>query len=512
MKSSSVETPRPRVGNHYVVEPSSPSDSNYYVIEPSGPSGSIDERSPQAPPRSKEAKKPVKMKSAAALSSAKKSATPYKPPPYRPPPPKSPNRNYNSANASPTFSVSAPPRRRKSEMKEPVYEVPMIDQSKPVSDDAGQEYEECYVEPASMPENSETLDYLEICEVTNNNQSKINDSENAATTDATPSKENFMPAEKSVIKALSDETSPTSDVPSSDQKPNATESTNSTDADETSPTSDVSSSDQKPNATESANSTDADVPLSNQKPNATKSTNSADAPTSDVPSSNQKPNATEAANSADADETSPTSDVPSSNQKPNATESTNSADADETSPTSDVPSSNQKPNATKSTNSADAERKVQNLTITQAKKMFEPKPQSTQNSNKVTSPVSKIAKPKNALLKCSETNEHKPGTSDSSNIPSSIENDLPNGQLVSKTPESTIPNQETNTDKADRNQEENAVDESKIDDKQKPKMSILAKPNKPLLAKKPWPPTSVSKPALAKRPWPPTSVSSVDNQ
>ena len=147
------------VANHYIIEP----------VNPPLPAVGIDERLPMATPRSKGPNRPPMTKSAT-LPNPKKNASVHKPLPYRPPPPK-----FNSTSAVPsspsgtktsptTTTISAPPRRKKSVAKEPIYEAPVV---KPPPSDTVKESEECYVEPADIPEKSEEpAEYLEISQLT----------------------------------------------------------------------------------------------------------------------------------------------------------------------------------------------------------------------------------------------------------------------------------------------------------------------------------------------------------
>ena len=350
---SPVETQEPRVANHYIVEP---------VSSPSA-AVSINERSPLAPPRSKDAKK---LKSAT-LPNPKKSAPIHKPAPYRPPPPKFTSTSAvpsspNSNTASPTASISAPPRKKKSVVEEHVYEAPIVNQSTSVSSDTVKEAEECYVDPA---------EYLEICELPSpadgNSEPKTN--ENSASTSSTASKEDDKVAV--TVKSAVTDIAKTSDENLS-----------------------------------------AHNSLMNHK-------------------------------------------------------------------------------AKEPADSTDAKEKEQNLTILQAKKMFEAKPQSPSSNNKVMSPTSKVIKTGSS----ESTNETKPVTTeqkpeamDSSNTPSSIDNDLPRSQSTPIQPEaseSMSPKQEKSFNMADNKSEDNAVNKNKVDDVQGSKNLVPAKPSKPAVAKKP---------------------------
>lgn len=358
---SSAETQKPRVANHYVIEPVSPS-----LAAVSG----IDERSPLAPPRSKDAKKSAKSKSAT-LPIPKKSGPVHKPAPYRPPPPKFTNTSAipgsPSDKASPTTTLTAPPRRSKSLTKEPVYEALIVKQPAVDSPDTVPEYEECYVEPVDVPEKpKEPAEYLELPSAASSN----NEPNNSANASSTASKGN----NEIVKSAVADTSKPDEKLPTPD-------------------------------------------------------------------SSNQNPTG--------------------SAEKEESKEPVGSADDKE------------------KEKSKDSSRKDQNLTILQAKKMFETKPQSTPNSSKVTSfKVKKTDADQSTEAKA--TIEQTPVTDASSNALA-----MPPDQP--ETAETMAPKQGQSSNMADKKQEENAVNcnVKTVNDVHQPKTAMPTKPSSPALANKP---------------------------
>ena len=340
------------------VEPQKPSVANHYVVEPVNPPSAavtINERPPFAPPRSKDAKKSTKIKSAT-LPNPKKSI-----PPYRPPPPKFTSTasaipsSPNSNKASPTDSISAPPRRKKSVAEEPVYEAPIVNQLTSVSSDTVKEPVECYVEMDILEEPAEYVDICELPSAADGNNNEPKTTENSASTNTTASKED----DKEVVTV-------------------------------------------KPAVTDVAKTGDENL-LAHD-------------------SLNQK------------------------TKEP--------------------------------ADSAVAKEEDQNLTILQAKKMFEAKPQSSPGSNKVTSPISKVIKTGSGLESTNKTKpataEQKPDAKDSSNVPSSVDNDLPPTPIQ---PESMAPKQEESSNMANNKPEENAANKNKGS-----KNLILVKPSKPPVA------------------------------
>ena len=155
---------------------------------------------------------------------------------------------------------------------------------------------------------------------------------------------------------------------------------------------------------------------------------------------------------------------------------------DENVPVTD--SSDQKPKEPAG-DSTDTGEKNQNLTISQAKKMFEAKPQSTSSCSKVMSPTSKVVKTKNNTFPSTlesankitkAPTECKPEAKDGSNMLPAADNDVSNNQSASVQPEAPESN-------GDNNQSEG---KEVNNDVQLSKNLVPAKPSKPAVAiKKP---------------------------
>ena len=164
--------------------------------------------------------------------------------------------------------------------------------------------------------------------------------------------------------------------------------------------------------------------------------------------------------------------------KPAATDVTT---ADESVPASDS-SADQQPK--EPADPVNTKEKDQNLTILQAKKMFEAKQQSTPNSDKVMSPISKVATAKKTDLKSAEqsaktkvvTEQKHSETNDKTNLPPSANDEECLKSMTAK--------QEQSSSMADQISEENEVCKNEVD-VQVSKNLIPAKPSKPALAKKP---------------------------
>ena len=406
---SPMETPR--VANHYIVEP----------VDPPSAAVSINERSPLAPPRSKDAKKPK----SATLPTPKKSASVKKPLPYRPPPPKFasisavPSSPDGTTAVSPPASISAPPRRKKSAAdhhEEHVYEDPTVNQSTPVSSDTVKETEECYVEPADVSEkpSSEPADYLEICELPSaadgSNEPKTNENSTSSCSTANASKE----ADNDVaVKSAAEG----KDVANDEAVKSAAEGK------------DVANDEAMKSAAEGKDvANDEAVKSAAEGKDVAVKTNDENSPAHDL--LNQK--AKEPADSTDH-----------------------------------------------------VKEKNQNLTILQAKKMFEAKPQSPSSNNKVMSRTSKVIKTGTSeSAKTKATTKQKSEAINSSNTPS-VDKDLPKTPIQPEAESLAPAKQETSSNVADNKSEDNAVNKIKANDVQGPKNLIPAKPSKPAIANKP---------------------------
>ena len=405
---SPVEPQKPKVANHYVMEPYNPSSAG----------SNANEQSPLAPPRSKDAKKP-QMQKPTTLPARKKTLPAQKPAPYRPPPPK-----FTSVSAtppspksdkdSPTDTIKAPPRKSKSVVKEPVYEDLIVKQSTTVSSE--QEYEECYVEPDNVPEESSEPEYLEISmpppTTSGNNKQKSN--ENSATSDFTAGKKNDK--EATTVKPATTDAAKTNEgvhaIDSSDQKPKKP-------ADST----DIKENDQKSKQQENSTATKEKDQKFKQPADSNKESNqkfkqpenSTDAKEKDYKS--QQP--VDSSDTKGKDQKFKlTADSTSENDqkfKPPET-STDSKEKDQKSkqPVDSTDTKAKDKMSKEPVDSADTREKSQNLTISQAKKMFEAKVQSTPSSNKVMSPTSKVFKTKNTsnVSGPKATTEQKSGEND----------------------------------------------------------------------------------------------------
>ena len=488
-----VESQNPRVANHYVMEP----------YNPSPVANDVNERSPLAPPRNKDAKKPQMQKSAT-LPTRKKSAPVQKPAPYRPPPPK-----FTSVSAmppspksdkdSPTDTIKAPPRKSKSVTKEPIYEDLIVKQSTSISSDTVQEYDECYVEPVDVPGESSEPDYLEmiIPSPTTSGNIEQNSNGSTVTNDSAAKKENDK--EAATVKpttthaAKTNQAMPATD--SSDQMPKKP--ADSTDAKEKEqkskqPADSTDAKEKEQKSKQPADSTDI-------KEKEQKSKQPADS--TDIKEKEQK--SKQLADSTDAKEKEQKSKQPADSTDIKEKEQKSKQPADSTdikekeqkskqlADSTDAKEKEQKskqpadPTATMEkdqkskvpADSADTKERSQNLTISQARKMFEAKVQSTPNSNKVMSPTSKVFKSKNTtnVLNNAEskvTAEQKTGTDDGA---ASANDGLPNGQSSPTQPEIAMtPEQKQGSWLAAKKPEENAISEK-----------VANKSSKPTLAKKP---------------------------
>lgn len=471
---SPVEPHKPKVANHYVMEPYNPSPA----------ASDANDRSPLAPPRSKDAKRPQMQKSTT-LPTRKKSTPAQKPAPYRPHPPK-----FTSVSAmppspksdkdSPTDTIKAPPRKSKSVVKEPVYEDLIVKQSTSVSSE--QEYDECYVEPVSVPEESGEPEYLEIFipAPTTSGDNKQKSNENSATADSTARKENDKEA-ATVKPATTDAAKTNEGVPATDQKPKKpvdssdtkkkdqkfkqpADSTkesdqkikqpeNSTDAKEKdhksqkpADSSDTKEKDQKSKQPENSTDTkEKDQKFKQPADSAKKSDQKFKQPeiSTDAKEKDHKSQPTDSSDTKEKDQESkqPAVSTTENDQKFKPSESsTDTKEKEDQRSKQPVDSTNTKEKDQKSkepADSADTKEKSQNLTISQAKKMFEAKAQLTPNSNKVMSPTSKVFKTKNTsnVSEPKATTEQKSGANDAAASANGVS---PNGLSSPTQPETAM--------------------------------------------------------------------------